>query len=235
VQHRSRTSPSLADHILRAASPAAKARAALVDHLPPTTGQRILDLSCGSGGLAILVKDTYPLNDVVAVNADPGLLRSATRRTANAGAAIGFTASSPWDLPFTDGSFDHVLSSLALHQANRTDARRALTECHRVLRPSGMLHLADWGRPHDWIMSVASWTAHSIGAIHNDAGTPGTRLPQLMWEAGFVDVLKTASFSTLLGTITVLRARRPFHHTSCGRSPAAHGSHRSKWEIATDL
>ena len=47
------------------------------------------------------------------------------------------------ELPFADGSFDLIVSSLALHNLPRAGQERALDEALRVLRPGGRLLIAD--------------------------------------------------------------------------------------------
>jgi len=48
------------------------------------------------------------------------------------------------ELPFADGSFDVVVSSLAIHNIpGADDRRRAIDEAWRVLAPGGRLRIAD--------------------------------------------------------------------------------------------
>lgn len=44
-------------------------------------------------------------------------------------------------LPWTDGSCDAIYSSHTLEHLTRDDGRRLLAECHRVLRPGGILRI----------------------------------------------------------------------------------------------
>jgi arsenite methyltransferase len=47
-------------------------------------------------------------------------------------------------LPFADGSFDLIVSSLAIHNIrSNADRRRAIAEGYRVLAPGGRLVIAD--------------------------------------------------------------------------------------------
>jgi ubiquinone/menaquinone biosynthesis C-methylase UbiE len=46
------------------------------------------------------------------------------------------------ELKFPDASFDLVYSIIMFHETSRTALRRILQECHRVLRPGGlMIHM----------------------------------------------------------------------------------------------
>ena len=58
---------------------------------------------------------------------------------------VDVVASVDEGLPFADGSFDHVFAVHVLEHVE--DMLRAMAELHRVLRPSGVLHvLAPWWR-----------------------------------------------------------------------------------------
>ncbi|WP_437487069.1 class I SAM-dependent methyltransferase [Sorangium sp. So ce1014] len=52
-----------------------------------------------------------------------------------------------WELPYPDGTFDRVASSLMFHHLAADDKRRTAEEILRVLRPGGALLLADFGSP----------------------------------------------------------------------------------------
>jgi ubiquinone/menaquinone biosynthesis C-methylase UbiE len=55
------------------------------------------------------------------------------------------------DLPFDDGAFDLVVSSLAIHNIRTADARAtAVDQAVRVLCPGGRLALADFRHTRDY-------------------------------------------------------------------------------------
>ena len=51
------------------------------------------------------------------------------------------------ELPFPDGHFDLVMTSMALHETPPAVRRAAITETARLLRPGGTFLLVDWSRP----------------------------------------------------------------------------------------
>jgi hypothetical protein len=80
---------------------------------------------------------------------------------------------------------------------------------HRVLRPGGELHVADWGKPANPVMWVAALGIRLLdGADRTRANLEG-RLPDLMRDAGLVDVAETERWSTFFGTLSLYRATRP--------------------------
>jgi SAM-dependent methyltransferase len=65
-------------------------KAALVEQIAPQPGQRILDLGCGAGTLAVLVKTGAPAAEVVGFDPDPQVLERARRKAEAAGLAISW-------------------------------------------------------------------------------------------------------------------------------------------------
>lgn len=57
-------------------------------------------------------------------------------------------------LPFPKASMDVVISSLFFHHLTTNQKREALEEICRVLRPGGTLHVADWGKPSNFLMRL---------------------------------------------------------------------------------
>jgi 2-polyprenyl-6-hydroxyphenyl methylase / 3-demethylubiquinone-9 3-methyltransferase len=105
----------------------------------PTTrldGVRVLDVGCGGGYLAESVARVGA--QVSAVDLSVPTIEAARRHSQAAGLAIDYRAADAAALPFSDASFDAVVSSDFLeHVMDRLDA--VLAEQVRVLRPGGLL------------------------------------------------------------------------------------------------
>lgn len=86
------------------------------------------------------------------LDADAEMLHRARRTAAEAGVEVGFQQGFSDDLPYEDGSFDAVVSTLFFHHLILEAKRRTIVEITRVLKPGGELHVADWGRPADPLM-----------------------------------------------------------------------------------
>lgn len=118
----------------------------LVSHVE--SGWRMLDVGTGTGALALRAAARGA--EVVALDVNADMLTIARRKAEGAGLADRVT----WRemgvaeldaLP--DGAFDAVCSGLCFSELTPDERRYALEQAHRLLRPAGLLLLADEARP----------------------------------------------------------------------------------------
>ncbi len=181
-------------------------KAALVAQANVQAGYRALDLACGTGTLAILIKNSCPGAEVVAIDGDERILNLARSKAQYAGLAIQFDQGMSYELPYPDGHFDCVTSSLFFHHLSWANKQRTAQELHRVIRPGGQLHVADWGKATGPFMRVAFLGVQLLDGFPNTHDNVKGLLPELFAEAGFSDVHQIQVFSTALGTMALYRA-----------------------------
>ena len=176
----------------------------LIEQAKIRSGQRVLDLGCGTGTLTIMVKKAHPDTEVVGLDGDPQVLEIARRKAKEAGAPIKFDEGMAYKLPYPDNSFDRVLSSLVFHHLTTQDKERTLAEIYRVLKPKGELHLADFGEPQGLYAKSVSWLMSRFERVDDNING---RIPEMFVKAKF-SVAKTFDFSTLFGTLAFLRGSK---------------------------
>ena len=97
----------------------------------------VLEIGGGSGVMAEAMARRFPDARITTTDIDPAMVQAARRRLRQVPNTIAQEADTT-SLPFSDASFDHVVSFLMLHHV--IEWRQALQEAGRVLRPGGSLH-----------------------------------------------------------------------------------------------
>lgn len=167
-------------------------------HIQP--GEKVLDVGCGTGTLAIEVQQRVGETGRV-FGIDPGTQQiararsKASRRNLPAVFQIGVIE----HLDFPDRTFDVVLSTFMMHHLPDDLKRLGLSEVARVLKPGGRLVIVDFKRPEERENPPGRFGAMEIGfqdlpALVKEAGfsqveTEEMRLPRT--EIGFIRALKS--------------------------------------------
>ena len=103
-------------------------------------GWRVLDVAAGNGNASLAAARRHCV--VTATDYVTELLEGTKRRAAANGLTIATQFADAEDLPFADASFDAALSSFGvMFVPNPT---RAAAEMLRVVRPGGVIGLANW-------------------------------------------------------------------------------------------
>lgn len=114
----------------------------LKQRFPDLEPRNILDLGCTCGNSTLPYVDAFPSATVSAVDVSAPALRYAHARSELLGRAVHFRQANAEALPWADGSFEVVVSHILLHETSRQGLERIFAECHRLLRPGGvMLHI----------------------------------------------------------------------------------------------
>lgn len=179
------------------------ARRALLAQAALKPGQSALDIGCGTGTLAVMIKQQYPTVDVIGLDPDPRALRRARRKAGRAGVSIRFDQGFGDALGYPDGRFDRVFSSMMFHHLEQREQQSMLLEIRRVLAPGGRLHLLDFEGPTSENHGGLSRIFHSH---HRLSGNSADRIVTLMTRAGFTDARQLESKQTLFGRIGFFQA-----------------------------
>ena len=177
----------------------------LADEAALESADRVLEIGCGTGNLALLVKRMRPQVEVVGLDPDPKALARAARKARRAGLPLELDRGFADELPYPAGSFDRVLSSLMFHHLQADLRRASLRQVLRVLRPGGSLHLMDFGGDSHHLHGLARLArcSRTLKDNWNDG------VLTLMREAGFADAVETGHLTKRIGRLTYYRATRP--------------------------
>lgn len=140
---------------------------------------------------------------VFGVDIDMQVLEMAGAKARKANVDVRFDSGTALKLPYADNSYGRVFLSLVLHHLDDEDKERALIEAIRVLKPSGELNIADFGKPHNLLMRLISL---AVGRLEKASANVKGLLPTMMKKVGLVRVEETARFMTIFGTISLYKA-----------------------------
>ncbi|MFF3560457.1 class I SAM-dependent methyltransferase [Streptomyces sp. NPDC002574] len=141
----------------------------LAEHVPGA--RRVLDLGCADGALLELLAGRGA-GVLAGIDLSEGELALARRRPALAGADL--RRGRAQELPFADGSFDAVVSHMALMLMSDPD--QVCAEAARVLVPGGALAVAVGGGP---VPGEGVDLFLTLAVPHFEAAAPERRLPRL--------------------------------------------------------
>ncbi len=184
------------------------AKRPLIEQAEIKAGFRVLDIGCGTGSMAVLIKKLHPETDVVGIDPDPAALSICRRKAKRAGLSIGFDRGFADHMPYADASFDRAFSSFMFHHLEAEVKSATLGETRRVLKPGGSLHLLDFVREH----GSHSGTAGNGQLIHRSGAAADRiegRMTSIMDEAGLVYAREVSRGNFFFGPIAYYRASNP--------------------------
>ena len=154
-------------------------------------GERLLDVGCGTGTLAIAAKRRIGRSGAVyGVDASREMLARAEKKARKAAVEILLRNGLAEALPFEDGFFDVAFSTVMLHHLPQKTRRQCVAEIRRVLKPGGRVlavdfegfsnqkrtFLSHFHRPHGHVSRsdiIALFSGAGLEAI--DSGPVGVR------------------------------------------------------------
>ena len=183
-------------------------RVATIEQAGLRPGQRVLDLGCGTGTLAIEMARRCPGLQLFGVDGDAEVLAKAEQKATQAGVEITWQLGLATRLPYPDASFDRAVSTLFFHHLAVEDKVSAARELHRVLRPGGQLHVADWGPPTSRLQRLLFLPVQWLDGFANTTPQLAGGLTDAFRRAGFEGVQVSRRIPTPLGTMALHRADR---------------------------
>ena len=109
-------------------------------------GDRVLDVCCGTGAQVFQYEQKGAI--ATGVDQEPSMIELAEKNRKRWGFNHStFRVASATELPFPDGYFDCASISLGLHEMERDERNRAVSEMKRVVKREGVLMFIDFHVP----------------------------------------------------------------------------------------
>jgi ubiquinone/menaquinone biosynthesis C-methylase UbiE len=170
------------------------ARQELFELAPLRAGDRVLDIGCGTGTFATMLRQRYPTVEITGLDPDPKALARARRKAEQARVPVRFDQGFADSLGYPAATFDVAFSSFMFHHLEASNRQKTLSEVRRVLKPGGTFYLLDF--------EVDSSGHGFFNLFHSGErlrDNTENRILTLMGDAGFSDRKKIAVRSVLSG------------------------------------
>src|SRR5260370_19331219 len=168
-----------------------------IQRSPIKPGDRVLDVACGTGNVAIPAARVGA--NVTGVDIATNLLDQARKRAAAESLHIEFQEGDAEDLPYRDGEFGIVVSMFGAMFAPRPDLVAA--ELVRVCKPGVLIAMSNW-TPEGFVGKTFRLNANYVPP------PPGMRSPVLWGDEQTV----RQRFSNTTSTLNLVRRKAQFKY-----------------------
>lgn len=180
-----------------------KYRRQIIDILNlPNKKIRVLDVGCGTGTVAVELKQQKSKIELYGIDPDEKILALARKKIIKNSVSVHLKQAYAQKLPFPDNHFDAAYSSLVWHHIPDHAKQECFNEVFRVLKKDGRFVLSDFGKPKYWWLPSA---AHFARFFEDGKANYEGRIPAMMEKAGF----EIAKRKQCKKSIEILEGRKP--------------------------
>src|SRR5260370_29629017 len=199
-----------------------RARRTLLDQAALRPGDHALDIGCGTGTFATLLKQRHPSVEIIGLDPDPKALARARRKAERAGVSVRFDQGFADALAYPAATFTAVFSSFMFHHLEADVREKTLREVRRVLKPGAAFYLLDFEVSRSGSGHGPFSLVHSSKRLRDNSEI---RILTLMGQVGFSARRKIAVRPLLFG----------FGHAACYQASAPNGETETKHGSLTGL
>jgi ubiquinone/menaquinone biosynthesis C-methylase UbiE len=156
----------------------------LVECLPLQGHEHLLDVACGTGRLAELLRRTHSGIRTTGIDLSPDMIKVARQRMPE-NATTAWQVGTLDSLKLEEGSFEVITCNSAFHLF--MDQQGALERMARLVRPDGLVAIVDWCREFP-----------QIGAIQRLARLPGRQHRNILTREELGGMLAVAGLEPIV-------------------------------------
>lgn len=187
-------------------------RAALLRQVEPQAGELILDIGCGTGTVAIMLKRLCPAARIVALDPDPDVLKIASRKGMEAGVSIEWRQGFASDAAALGATADKAVSSLVFHQVPTDGKRAGIAAMFAAVRQGGEVHIADYASQRGIRRALFRLTVHQIVGFADTRPNADGALEAILTNQSGAPVGPTRVIPTPTGAISLFKVQKARSH-----------------------
>jgi ubiquinone/menaquinone biosynthesis C-methylase UbiE len=180
-------------------------RRLLLEQLRPRPGERILDIGCGTGTLAIMIKQAEPEAEVVGIDPDEQVLGIARTKAARAGVAPVFMRGFARDADRFGARFDKAVASLVFHQVPLQEKEAGIEAMARAVVAGGELHVADYALQPTIVSRQLFRMVQALDGRENTQANADGALERILGSLAGGNVAPQTTIPTLTGAISLFQ------------------------------
>jgi ubiquinone/menaquinone biosynthesis C-methylase UbiE len=186
-------------------------RSEAIRQLALQAGDIVVDVGCGTASLALMMKRHEPQARIIGIDPDPEILGIAREKVRKAGLSVEFVhgMGDKAAALVGPGIASKAVSSLVLHQCPVPMKQAIIANMFELLRPGGDVVIADYGLQRSAAMRLGFRLVQSVDGKADTQPNADGIVPELIAQAGFVDVVEAAVIPTVSGSMSIYRGRRP--------------------------
>ena len=193
------------DWIVSNLMPEKEFKNAVIHNANIQTDFKVLDFGIGTATLSIMASLHQPKATYIGIDVDNQVLEIANKKIINSKSNIELLKYDGNKLPFSDNSFDRIITSLVIHHLTTEQKLVAFSEFKRVLKPNGEIHIADWGKASNFLMKIMFNIVQFLDGYKTTNDNVKGKIPNILEQVGFNQIEIKQKFNTVLGTVEVFK------------------------------
>ena len=182
-------------------------RAQLLRLVAPRAGESIVDVGCGTGTFAIMLKKCAPLARIVGVDPDLQVLAIAREKAESAGVTIEWRRDFARNLGSEGSEFDKAVSSLVFHQVPPAEKEAGISAMLRAVHPGGEVYILDYAAQPGWLMTRLFQIVQRLDGWENTQANADGAIERILAALNGSPVKPKAVIRTPTGALSLFAIR----------------------------